>query len=180
MCLWGFIRSHRTTALVCVKNKWNLQITDYSLHGCARVHLAACVCERAVFLCRDGGERGHFNEGMFSCVFVAQAARKRLCRPPLPGGCCISGDGEGRCQVDCVLAWWVSSSKLHWEKCRFFPSLLLLVIFCRLCKRNSRNPGFSKETCHSVNVFEARALDIIYVRGGWSSVLLDLVELKRA
>lgn len=77
---------------------------------------------------------------------------KRLCRPLLPGGCCISGDGEGRCQVDCVLAWWVSSSKLHWEKCRFFPSLLLLVIFCRLCKRNSRNPGFSKETCHSVNV----------------------------
>lgn len=62
----------------------------------------------------------------------------------------------------------------------FFPSLLLLVIFCRLCKRNSRNPGFSKETCHSVNVFEARALNIIYVRGGLSSVLLDLVELKRA
>lgn len=22
--------------------------------------------------------------------------------PELPGGCCISGDGEGRCQVDCV------------------------------------------------------------------------------
>lgn len=54
------------------------------------------------------------------------------------------------------------------------------MIFCRLCERNSRDPGFSKETCHSVNVFEARALDITYVRGGWSSVLLDLVDLKRA
>lgn len=59
---------------MCVKNKWNLQITDYSLRGRARVLLAVCVCERAAFSCRDGGERGHFNEGMFSCVFVAQAA----------------------------------------------------------------------------------------------------------
>lgn len=87
------------------------------------------------------------------------------------GHCCRAGAAlavMARVGVRLTVFWPDGSVQVNYTEKNvvFVPSLLLLVIFCRLCKRNSRNPGFSKETCHSVNVFEARALDIIYVRGG--------------
>lgn len=79
-----------------------MELTNYRLQPSrARARPPRSVCLRAggVFCAEtEASAATLMKECSRACLWHKQPL------PELPGGCCISGDGEGRCQVDCVSA----------------------------------------------------------------------------